>query len=311
MAFARAVYGPGRQCRRVWRRAWRRRSAAAASCTSGRRCACGGACRWTGGPGRLDTARQSVSPESPPSLLSSAEGKPPATPAPAAEATEAKADTAAPAGQDAKPAEAQSLPKDSAAKDAKAETDPAPKDATPKEAPKAEAPAPLSITDLSLPDGANAEAEEAKTFVDLINNGELSAKDRGQGLLDLHKKEIERVHRELTAHQRKVWDDLNAGWRDDLRNDREIGGNRLHTNLSKAKGMIEEFSSPEDAAALLRHVDNNGMGNYPPFIRLLVRLADQLNVFEDGMLVSNPAPVRPQRASGSRGWYDKSIDRVE
>ena len=161
------------------------------------------------------------------------------------------------------------------------------------------------MSDFVLPDGMSIEAEAGNKFTTLMNNGELSAKDRAQGLLDLHRAEIERVHRQAADHQRTTWDNLNAGWRDQLRNDPIIGGNRLHTSLSKAKGMIEEHLSRADATALLKHVDANGMGNYSPFIRLLVSLADRMNVFEDGMMVAPPQapPSRSRREPGNRGWY--------
>jgi hypothetical protein len=242
-------------------------------------------------------AAESASVESQPSLLSSAEGAKAPEPAPSTEvtATEAAPDRKDPAAKDKDQPKAETKAEDKGA------VDPATKDATPKEAP-----APLSITDLTLPEGVTLEAEGSKVFVDLMNNAELSSKDRAQGLIDLHRAELERVYAQVSDNQRRVWDDLNAGWRDQLRKDAEIGGNRLHTNLSKAKGMIEEHLSPDDATALLRHVDTNGMGNYPPFIRLLVKLADRLNVFEDGMVISNPAPARPQRGPGTRGWYDKT-----
>jgi hypothetical protein len=48
----------------------------------------------------------------------------------------------------------------------------------------------------------------------------------------------------LADHQRKVWDDRIAGWRDALRNDRDIGSNGLMSNLSNAKGIIEEQLGP-------------------------------------------------------------------
>jgi hypothetical protein len=226
-----------------------------------------------------------------PSLLSSAEGKPPKTPAPEAETPQTEGSKEPPAAK------------------AKEATDPAKKDATPKQPEAAAAPAPFTLSDLTLPEGMTIEAEGGEKFISLMNNGELSAKDRAQGLVDLHRAELERVHRQANEHQRKTWDDLNASWRDQLRNDPVIGGNRLHTNLSKAKGMIEEHLSPEDATALLRHVDANGMGNYAPFIRMLVNLAERMNVFEDGMLVAPPAAPRPQRGPGNRGWYGNGKDR--
>lgn len=220
-----------------------------------------------------------------PSLLSSAAAKPAETPAPS---------TAKPA--EAPPAEPPS---------------PAPAPDAPPQEPPAPAPAPLSIEDLVLPDGARADAEEARAFVECLNNAELSPKERAQGLLGLYEKEMGRIYREANERQQKFWENLNAGWREELRQDREIGGNRLETSLSKAKGMIIEYArSPAEADLLLRHCDANGMGNYPPFIAMLVKLADKLNIFEDSYVAAPAAPSVPRRAPGSRGWYDNSIDKA-
>jgi hypothetical protein len=156
-----------------------------------------------------------------------------------------------------------------------------------------------------LPEGVSLDAEAGKAFVDLINNAELAGKDRGQGLLDLHTREIERVAKAISDNQRKVWDDLNAGWKDQLRKDPELGGNRLDTSLSMAKAVIEEHLSPGDAEALLKHVDNNGMGNFPVFIRLLHNIGKKMNVFEDSIVSGGRAPT-PAKGPGQRGWYDKT-----
>jgi hypothetical protein len=246
---------------------------------------------------------ESTSSESSPSLLSSAAGKSPDQPAPAAEAKPDAKAVDSPDGQ--KAGEQSAKPDDPGKTEGKADaaTDPAAKDATANVPP-----AQVSLEDLKLPDGIALDAEAGKAFVDLLNNGELAGKDRGQGLLDLHQKEIARVADGMAKHQRKVWDDLNAGWKDQLRKDPELGGNRLNTSLSMAKAVIEEFLSPEDSVALLKHTDLNGMGNYPPFVRLLHTLGKRLNVFEDSIVVGNPKDT-PAKGPGNRGWYDKSLNR--
>jgi hypothetical protein len=261
--------------------------------------------------------RESASHESSPSLLSSAAGKGTSLhsdqPAPAADAKsepDAKAaDAADPelsskgkkdGDQSAKPDESGKAlkPEDKAA----AATDPATKDAT-----ATAPPAPVSVDDLKFPDGMTIDAEAGKALVDLINNAELTGKDRSQGLVDLHLKELDRVAKHLTDHQRKVWDDLNAGWKDDVRKDPELGGNRLQTNLSMAKAVIEDNLSPEEAKELLIHGENNGMNNFRPFIRLLANIGKKFNVFEDSIVQGSPqAPSA--RGPGKRGWYDKSLN---
>lgn len=237
-------------------------------------------------------ASESATPQSSPSLLSSAAGKTPDQPAPAAEPTpDAKAADA--------PKEQPVKPDDPGKTEVKADaaTDPATKDAT-----ATAPPALASLEDLKLPEGMKLDGESGKALVDLINNGELARKDLQQGLFDLHVKEANRIVGEVVKNQRKVWDDLNAGWKNDLRNDPELGGNRLDTSLSMAKAVLEENLSPDDVRDFLKHADNNGMGNFPIFIRLLNNLGRKLNIFEDSIVQSNPkAP--PSKGPGNRGWY--------
>jgi hypothetical protein len=162
----------------------------------------------------------------------------------------------------------------------------------------------LRMEDMKLPDGASLDAGASKSFLDLLNNAELASKDRGQGLLDLHGKEMARYAKQVDDNQRKVWDDLNAGWKNDLRNDKELGGKNLQTSLSRAKAVLEDNLSSADVKALLSHTDLNGMSNYPPFIRFLNNLGRRLNVYEDGVVVANPQPPRGGPGAGRRGWYD-------
>ena len=74
---------------------------------------------------------------------------------------------------------------------------------------------------------------EAKAFVDMLNDGELSAKERGQDVRS-PPQEIERL---IDKRQRKAWDEQNRSWQDELSKDSEIGSDRLRANLSKAKRM--------------------------------------------------------------------------
>jgi hypothetical protein len=193
-------------------------------------------------------------------------------------------------------------------------TGPATKDVSPRDVAHgphfAEAAAPLSIDQLTFPEKTNRNAAEAKSFIEILNDGKRSTKERGQGLLDLHSKDIARVHQEATRQQRKAFDEINRTWRDELSGDREIGRKRLQTSLSKAKGLIQQYLPAKDAQDLLKHVDANGMGNFPPMVRLLVRIADRLKADESAKAASEKsASAKRQSGPGSRGWYDRSIDR--
>jgi len=244
------------------------------------------------------TAAQSGTQDSAPSLLSVATGKTPDQPAPAAEpSTDAKAaDAPKPATAKEQPAK----PDDPGKAEVKADaaTDPAPKDAT---APEPTALA--SIEDLKLPDGTKLDPEAGKAFIDLINNAELSAKDRSQSLIDLHQKEISRVAETMAQHQRKVWDDTNAQWKEQTRKE---FGNRLDTVLATGKAVIEEFGG-DRVQRLLQFLDYTGAGNHPDMIWFLGNIGRKFGVFENNMVGANPkAPAA--KSPGNRGWYDKSLN---
>jgi len=238
--------------------------------------------------GDSTTGSESATHESSPSLLSSAN-----QPAPAAEAKPDAKSPDTPVANLAEQADKKAEVKADAA------TDPATTEAT-----ALAPPAPVSLEDLKLPEGTKLDAEAGKAFVDLVNNGELARKDLSQGLFDLHTKEISRVADEMAKHQRKVWDDTNAKWKDDTRKE---FGNRLDTALAGGKAMIEEFGG-DRASRILQFLDYTGAGNHPDVIWLFDQLAQKFNVFENSIVASNPkAPSA--KGPGNRGWYDNSLNK--
>ena len=72
---------------------------------------------------------------------------------------------------------------------------------------------------------------------------------------------------------------------------------------NNGKAMIETYArSREDSDAILRQLDANGMGSFPPFLRMMDRLGEMLNVLEDGIVPPAAPPSKGQR--NGRGWYD-------
>jgi hypothetical protein len=115
------------------------------------------------------------------------------------------------------------------------------------------------------------------------------------------------VIKQAETNQRDVWRKLNDTWKADFRKDEHLGGNRAETTLARAKAVIEEFGGNADQVRdLIAHTSNNGMGNYPGFIRLLNNIGEALNVFEDSDAPANP---NPPKIAGSRSqrWYGGSM----
>ncbi len=240
-----------------------------------------------------------ASPKSEPSLLTQADGK--AKPDADAKPADGKAaDTPAPAA-DPKP-DAKAEPAKEAAKDEKA------KDAAPdpaKDAPAAAPPA-FVLEDLKVPEGAKLAEKEGKAFADLINNAEIGAKDKAQGLLDLHLAEVKRVADTISQQQRDAWTTFNDAEKNRLRTDPDLGGNRLNTTLAMAKAVVEEYLPAESASKLLAFMDYSGAGNQREMVELLHNIGRAMNVFEDKIVAANAkAPAMPKGSpgSGKTGWY--------
>jgi hypothetical protein len=132
--------------------------------------------------------------------------------------------------------------------------------------------------------------------------------DVAQGLIDMYVAERQNDAASARAEQRRVWDTLNDTWKTELRNDPELGGNRLETSLSLAKAVVEEYLPPADVAEYMAHMRNNGMGNYKLHVKLLHNIGKALNVFEDGIVPANAQAPKAQKGPGQRGWYDKSLN---
>ena len=230
-----------------------------------------------------------------PSLLEAAASKP--------KADEAKAEPPAPEVKtdeaDSTKAEGEKKPEAKADEVKKDETKDPEKDATVLPEP----PAPVKYEAFKVPDGLKLDDKKLEAFTEVIGGAQVKQED-AQKLIDLYVAEKQADYAAMQQEQRKVWNTLNDTWKSDLRKDPVLGGNRLETSLSMAKALIEEYGgSPEQVRELLAHTTNNGMGNFPGFIRLLHNAAVALNIFEDGIVAANPTAPKAQKSPGNRGWY--------
>lgn len=213
------------------------------------------------------------------SLLSEAEGKKPAE---SAEAAKTEGNEGAPPAKEG----------DEAAKAAEAE---------------AAKPEPVTFEAFNVPEGLELKDDSVKQFTEILGDPNLSAQERGQKLVDMYAAEVKSIHESVSeAYAQKAvdtWRKLNDDWKDELRSDPELGGNRIGTSLSIAKAVIEEYGgSKEEQAELLAHTDNNGMGNYRGFIRLLNNIGAAMNVLED-RIVSSPSSSPSGPKSKAERWY--------
>lgn len=267
-------------------------------------------------PGADAPAAPEAKPEPAPSLIEAAAGKPKPDAAVKPEGEAAKPDPAKETGKDEpapaeaakpdaeKPAEKTEAEKQAEADAAKA-TDPDNKDATAEPQP----PAPIKYEAFKTPDGIKLDDTRIGKFAEIAGPAQVS-QEIAQQFLDLHVEEIQRVQQEAVKAaadaQVKSWNTYVDSITHELRNDAELGGNRLETSLSMAKAVVEEFLPGEDGAKYLSLLTHNGMGNHRLQVKLLQAIGDKLNIFEDGIVPANPQTPKMQKSPGNRGWYDKT-----
>lgn len=234
-------------------------------------------------PAKAEPAPSEAKPE--PTLLEAAAGK----------------DAKAPEPKEPAPAEAKT--EEAKAEPVKVEGEPEKKDAGADEPPPP-APKQYDATAWKLPEGASLDPEKMKAFETLVGTAQMP-QEAAQSLLDQHLAEIARVQKDATDNQHKAWKELNDKWKDDFRKDPDLGGNREATTLGIAKAVIETHGGTKaQQAEIFAHLNRNGMGNFPPFIRLMHNIGKQMGVMEDGIV--GAAPPTPSASDRGAKWYGNS-----
>ena len=127
--------------------------------------------------------------------------------------------------------------------------------------------APDTYADFVLPEGMvldeAALTEATPMFKELGLNQE-----QAQKVIDLYAKQVQ-------AGSQKQNDDFNQlmnDWREQSKNDGEIGGDKFDENVKLAKSAIGKYGTLE----LKQLLEDHGVGNHPEVIRFMVRVGQTL-----------------------------------
>lgn len=166
------------------------------------------------------------------------------------------------------------------------------------EAAPAEAPPAVTWTDFSLPEGVKLDDASLNTFREVLG-GELPPQERGQRLIDMHLQEIQRRDQAASEHQVQVWNDTQEQWKNAVKADPELGGNRFNTTIQTCISAVNRFGgNAQQRAELLQALDFTGAGNNPAIIRLINNMASRLA--EGSPVTQSAAPKPPQTREQKR-----------
>lgn len=116
------------------------------------------------------------------------------------------------------------------------------------------------------------------------------AKERGLSQDDAQKL-LDRENSAVTSYQKlqeEEYKQRSGAWVDEIKSDKELGGEAFNENAELAKRVTQRFGSE----AFLKTLDETGLGNHPELVRTFVRIGKSM---KDDQLVlpgAQPAPKK-------------------
>jgi hypothetical protein len=149
----------------------------------------------------------------------------------------------------------------------------APTDATSTQDAKPTEPVVPEAYDLKMPEGVELDQAATTEFTAIAKELKLD-QAAAQKLADIGAK---MAQRQADAHAQLV-----ETWTEQVKTDKEIGGDKLAENLGVARKAIDTFGSPELKALL----NSTGLGNHPEVVKLAFKVGKAIS--EDGFVSGSP-----------------------
>lgn len=127
--------------------------------------------------------------------------------------------------------------------------------------------------ELKMPEGVQLDSAAAEEFTAIAKELKLN-QEAAQKLADIGAK---MATRQAEAHAKLV-----ETWTEQVKTDKEIGGDKLDENLGIARKAIDTFGSPELKALL----NSSGLGNHPEVVKLAYKVGKAIS--EDRFVTGSP-----------------------
>lgn len=145
--------------------------------------------------------------------------------------------------------------------------------AQPSAAPAQPQPATEPDYKFEMPEGVELDESGVAEFTTIAKELKLPA-DAAKKLVAL---EVKRVQAQQQAHATLV-----ESWAEQVKADKDLGGEKLQENLAVARKAIDEFGSPE----LKELLNSTGLGNHPEVVKLAFKIGKAIS--EDGFVRGQP-----------------------
>lgn len=109
--------------------------------------------------------------------------------------------------------------------------------------------------------------------------------EQAQKLVDIYGKEI---LPKIEARQQENWAKQTEAWANEVKTDKEIGGDAFVANVGLAQKALDTFAP----AGLREYLETTGLGNHPDLVRCFVKVGKAMS--EDSMVMPNTGGQRSQ-----------------
>lgn len=143
---------------------------------------------------------------------------------------------------------------------------------------------PVTYQPFTFPEGWTPAEDRANAFTEILARHR-APQELGQELVNYYMDEV----RQAGEVQTKVWDDLQTTWVKEVREDKDIGGDKLPTVLSRAARLMDTTMG-EDSAKLREVLTLTGAGNNPVVIKFMDKVALAMGEARAVPAQGGPAP---------------------
>lgn len=137
--------------------------------------------------------------------------------------------------------------------------------------------------EFTAPEGMELDQSMVEQFTPIAKELNLT-QEQAQKLVDLHNQSVSSTIEAQAAE----WNKTMKEWVDEIKQDKEIGGQVFDENIGIARGVLEKYATP----GLREVLETSGMGNHPEVVRFITRIGKAMQ--DDSIRTGNTATGAPK-----------------
>ncbi len=126
--------------------------------------------------------------------------------------------------------------------------------------------------EFAAPEGQELDANALSVFEPIAKELGLT-QEQAQKLVD--------IYPQIQQQQAEAWSKQIAEWGEQVKADKEIGGDKFTASVGHAQKALDQFGNPE----LRKYLESSGLGNHPALVRFCTKVGKSMA--EDTMVMSH------------------------